>query len=125
MTYAVTFAHAASDGDIRLNPRTGQWVEPESPALEMVINTLRTPKGSCLAVPDLGVEWSRIDTLRTDAAATARAVILAGLGSLLSDGWIESVSVTVEVDPSRGRLLYSVSFVDPRLKKKLTATGTI
>lgn len=125
MTYAFTRSRSALDGDVRMDPRTGSWQAASSPALEMVLNTLRTPLGGCLATPDLGVDWSKVDTLRTDAAATGRAVILAGLQPLVSTGWITDVRAEVTVDARRGLLGYTVTFVDPRLKKTLTAQGTI
>ena len=102
---------------------SGDFVAAPSPALEIVKRTLRTPRGACLAQPSLGVDWSRVNILRTTAEADGRAVILAALQPLVTARVIAGLTVTVEVDPGRGRLLYSVDFLDVRLAQRQRTTG--
>lgn len=125
-SYAFTRSRNALDGDVLVDSATSRWVEATSPARELVLIRLRTPLGSMLCAPTLGVDWSRVQTLRTDAPATARQAIEAGLAPLVRAGVISDLGVVVEVDPARGRLLYEVSFVDVRLRPrtKQTVTGT-
>ena len=59
----------------------------------MVLLILRTQRGRCLVDPDMGVDWAKVDKLRTDASATANAIITAALAPLVSDGKISELAV--------------------------------
>lgn len=124
--YAITRARSPLTGDVLLNTTTSRWVEADSPARELVLIRLRTPLGSMLCAPEIGVDWQRVSTLRTDAPATARQAIEAGLAPLVRSGAIRDLSVHVQVDAARGRLLFEVDFVDVRLSPstRQTVTGT-
>ena len=65
------------------DPQTGDWLTTNdpvtsvavfdlaaSPALELVKRILRTPRGACLLDPTLGVDWTKVDPLGTNAEAT-------------------------------------------------------
>lgn len=115
MTYAITRARSGADGDLRWDEVRNTWRRAESPATELVVIALRTQLGECLVDGTLGVDWSSVDKLRTDAQATARAAIIAGLRRYVVAGYIGDVDVRVMVFPSRGRIEFDVSFVDVRL----------
>ena len=75
MTYATTRARSGFTGEVLFDDRRGTWRDAQSPATEMVLLILRTPLGKCLVRPTLGVDWSRVNKLRTDAPDTARAAV--------------------------------------------------
>ena len=116
----------------RRDPTTGEvlftgnnWIASPSPQAERVLMILRTPRGTCLVDPSLGVEWSRVDKLGTGAASTARDVILAALAFVVAAGDITALVVSCEVDVQRGLLLYDVSFSDPRLDRRARIRGEV
>lgn len=115
MTYSVTRARSGVGAEVRWNTTRNTWRRAESPATELVTIALGCQRGACPVDPDLGVDWASVDKLRTDAQATARAVILAGLKRYLDAGQIRDVSVEVEVYPARGLLTFDVSFIDVQL----------
>ncbi len=121
--YAYTQRHDPTTGEPILvgNERA----ESTAPQTERALMALRTSKGSCLVDPDFGVEWSRITKIGTGAAATAKAIITAGLAFLTRDDSITNLVVACEVDAQRGLLLYDVSFTDPRLDRRARIQGEV
>jgi hypothetical protein len=122
MSYAITRA-LGSAGAPTLVLR-GNWTRATSPALEQVLIVLRTQLGSCPVMPSLGVDWTRIDKLRTSAQADAETAIRAGLDALVRAGTIRDLKVTVRVSAARGLLTYEVGFVDVLLTTR-TTTGPL
>lgn len=118
MTYAITRSLSPNAGPT-LDAR-GAWTRATSPALERVLIALRTQLGSCPVMPTLGVDWRRVDKLRTSARADAEAAIRAGLASLVTDGAIRDLTVDVKVSAARGLLTYTVEFVDVLLATRIT-----
>lgn len=121
--YAYTRRRDPTTGDVLF--AGNNWIESPSPQAERVLMILRTPRGTCLVDPALGVEWSRVDKLGTGAASTARDVILAALAFVVAAGDITSLVVSCEVDVPRGLLLYDVSFSDPRLDRRARIRGEV
>lgn len=122
MTYAACRALAPNAGPtLDVN---GRWSRATSPALERVLIALRTQLGACPVMPELGVDWRRVDKLRTSAQADAETAIRAGLASLVTDGAIRDLKVDVKVSAARGLLTYTVDFVDVLLATRLT-TGPL
>lgn len=124
MTYAVCLARSPLTGDTSTVAATNALRRAASPALEQVLIVLRTQLGSCTAMPTLGVDWRRIDKLRTSAPADAESAIRAGLASLVRAGTISGLTVTVTVQAAIGRLSYEVAFVDVLLQQRVT-TGVL
>ena len=122
MTYAATRARSGLTGDVLFDDRRGTWKLAASPATEMVLIILRTTLGKCLVRPTLGVDWSRVNKLRTDAPATAQAAVNAALAPLVRDGFIRDPQVTARVFSSRGLLELDVSFIDVRLRTQTRTT---
>jgi len=122
MTYATTRARSGLTGEVLFDDRRGTWRDAQSPATEMVVIILRTPLGKCLVRPTLGVDWSRVNKLRTDAPATAQAAVNAALAPLVRDGFIRDQQVTARVFSSRGLLELDVSFIDVRLRAQTRTT---
>lgn len=119
--YAYTQRHDPTTGAPILDGN--QRAASTAPQTERALMALRTPKGSCLVDPEFGVDWSRVTKLGTGAAATAKAVITAGLAFMVADGGITNLTVLCEVDVSRGLLLYDVSFTDPRFDRRARIRG--
>ena len=70
MTYAVTRARDVNS-EVKWDDTRNTWKRASSPAAEMVLLILRPQRGRCLVDPDMGVDWAKVDKLRTDASATA------------------------------------------------------
>lgn len=115
MTYAVTRSRSGVAGEVRWDSTRNTWLRAQSPATELVIIALRTQLGECIVDRELGVDWAAVDKLRSDAPATARAAIIAGLHRYVTAGFISDVDAVVSVFPVRGVLEFDVSFVDVRL----------
>lgn len=115
MSYGVTRTQDQT-GDVGWVSGRNTWERAESPVAERVRFVLATPRGECLVDPELGVDWRRVDLLRTDAVATAEASIRAALKGLVDAQEIRDVAVRVDVFPARGLIAYDVSFVDVKLK---------
>ena len=98
----------------------GTWTRATSPARERVLIILRTQLGQCLVAPELGVDWRRVDKLRTSAPADAETVIRSGLAALVRDGTIANLAVTAKVSASRGVLTFTVDFLDVLLNAQQT-----
>lgn len=124
MTYAITRSLDAETGNPSVSTATGAWVRAPSPALVMVLLALRTQLGACPVDAGLGVDWRRIDKLRTTASADAESAIRAGLARLVAAGTITRLAVTVRVFAGVGRVEYEVSFVDARLSTPRSVRGT-
>lgn len=122
MTYAFTVKTDPSSGEPLFSGNSR--VESTSPQVERALFILRTPRGSCLLDPDIGVEWSRVNKLATGAAETAKAAITDGLRALTSDNSILNLTVACEVSVARGLLLYDVAFTDPRLDRRARIQGS-
>ena len=122
MTYAVTRARDVNS-EVKWDSARNTWKRATSPAAEMVLLILRTQRGRCLVDPDMGVDWAKVDKLRTDASATANAIITAALAPLVSDGKISELSVRADVYPVRGMIAFDVSFVDVQLRTRERVTG--
>lgn len=122
--YAYTRDLDGGTGDVKFNASAETWSEGQ-PMTVAALTTLRTPKGRCLVDPDLGVDWDRVDALSQNAAATGRRIILDAFKRYVDAGLVRDVTADVEVDPSLGRLLYSVSFYDVRERQRVEAvTGS-
>lgn len=115
MTYAVTRARSGVNAEVRWDATRNSWQRAESPATELVTIALLCQRGACPVDPDLGVDWASVDKLRTDAPATAREAILAGLKRYVDAGQIRDVIASVQVFPARGVMEFDVSFVDVQL----------
>lgn len=89
-----------------------------APALEIVLLTLRTWKGRALAVPTFGTDWSRVNKLGTNALADASGVLSDALVPLVRRGVIADLKLNVEVDATRGVLVFDVDFYDPEARKR-------
>ena len=122
MTYAIT-RRMDPDGGPSIDAR-GTWTRATSPALEQVLIVLRTQLGACPVMPELGVDWRRVDKLRTSAPADAETAIRAGLASLVRAGTIRDLTVTAKVSAARGLLTYNVGFIDVLLSTRQT-TGSL
>jgi len=121
MSYAVTRTMPAAQPTLDTR---GTWTRATSPALEQVLLALRTQLGSCPVMPTLGVDWTRIDKLRTSAQADAETAIKAGLDFLVRAGTIRDLKVSAKVSAARGTLSYAVDFFDVLLSTRQT-TGTL
>lgn len=108
--YAHTRALDPVTGDVRLSG--GQWVVG-SPAAELVLQVLRTPKGTYLPDPSYGIDLSAVTHDHPNVTAKLHAAITAALRHLVEDGFITDLLVKVQRS-GRGRLGYDVSFYDPR-----------
>ena len=75
-------------------------------------------------MPSLGVDWARLDKLRTSAQADAETAIKAGLEFLVRGGTIRDLKVSARVSAARGTLTYAVDFFDVLLSTRQT-TGTL
>lgn len=113
--YAVTRARSGVGAEVQWDSARNSWKRSQSPATELVTIALGCQRGGCPTDPELGVDWASVDKLRTDAGATARAAILAGLKRYVDAGQIRDVVAEVEVYPARGLLTFDVSFVDVQL----------
>lgn len=120
--YAITRALGV-DGAPTLDARA-TWTKATSPALEQVLIALRTQIGSAPAMPELGVDWQRIDKLRTSAPADTETAIKAGLDFLVRAGTIRDLKVSAKVSAARGHVTYTVDFYDVRLAARQT-TGAL
>lgn len=88
------------------------WARSTAPMSEIVAMTMRTQLGACLVDPELGVDWARVSKNATGASALARTTIETALARYVRAGQIANLAVTCEV--SGGRLLYEISYRDPR-----------
>lgn len=114
--YLYTRALSAPTGRF-VFPATGTaFTASESPALEIVIRTLRTPLGLCAANPSFGTDWSRVQKMAPNAASTARSVIQDALAGAVRRGVLSGLEVSATV-PRPGVILWSVEFTDPRLAR--------
>lgn len=121
MTYAVTRRMTAAQPTLDAR---GTWDRATSPALAQVLIALRAQLGSSPAMPSLGVDWARLDKLRTSAQADAETAIKAGLDFLVRAGTIRDLKVSAKVSAARGHLTYTVDFVDVLLASRQT-TGAL
>lgn len=117
MTYA-TSRRLTTAGDYVWS--TSGFAATPSPAASMVLFVLRTTQGQCLALPDVGVPWPT--KLGTNAAASVRTAILAGLADLLRRGVIDQVDVRTEEQPN-GTMLFEVTFRDVRAGTRESVRG--
>ncbi len=107
-----------------LDPSTGnvllenqRW-KGGSPAAEIVLRVLRTPKGSYLPDPTFGFDYSLLNHLTNDSEARIKAGIETALNYLVQDSVISSLKVKVQVDILRKAVVYDVSFYDPLLRQR-------
>lgn len=115
--YAYAPQHAPISGEVIFDPATGLWPAASSPALEVVLFTLRTPRGQALAAPHIGVDWQSINKVSANAAALTEQVITAGLQLYVSQGLIADLKVRAEVSADGGAIRYAVTFRDVRLAR--------
>lgn len=102
-----------------LNPQTGQplvsagiWTRG-APMAEVVVRILRTPQGTYKPERSFGVEYGQIDKGSADAPEALRSAIESALAKLVRDKLIENL--TIEVERHGDRLLYEISFDDPKV----------
>jgi len=112
MTYAVARARSGVNGEVQWDASRNSWRRSPSPASELVVIALQCQRGACPVDLALGVDWSSVDKLRTDARSRAEDAIRAGLKRYVDSGAIADLAVSVEVYPARGLLTFDVSFVD-------------
>lgn len=112
MTYSVAFARSGVDGEVQWDAVRNSWKRSESPATELVVIALQCQRGTCPVDPGLGVDWSSVDKLRTDARTRAEDAIRSGLKRYVDSGAIADLRVSAEVYPARGMIAFDVSFVD-------------
>jgi hypothetical protein len=109
--YAHTRKLGPSNGEFELD-RDGRTWATGQPAAELVLRALRTPRGSCPLWPEYGLDMTGLDVARTDAASQVRVAITGALAFLTREQRITNVRISVSVE--RDRLLYTVTFDDPR-----------
>lgn len=116
----------------QLHPATGAWgmnggnlARSPSPGMSAVLLVLRTQKGEALADHELGVDYRSARRATGNAAENLRAAVFAGLARLVSRGVISAPAVVVRATevPAGAREEIDVSFYDPVLRTRLTATG--
>lgn len=112
MTYAVARSRSGVGAEVKWDAARNSWQRSPSPASELVVIALQCQRGECPVDTALGVDWSSVDKLRTDARARAEDAIRAGLKRYVDSGAIADLVVSVEVYPARGLLTFDVSFVD-------------
>lgn len=112
MSYAVARARSGVNGEVQWDASRNSWQRSPSPASELVVIALQCQRGTCPVDLALGVDWSSVDKLRTDARSRAEDAIRAGLKRYVDSGAIADLAVSVEVYPARGLLTFDVSFVD-------------
>ncbi len=112
MTYAVARARSGVNGEVKWDNTRNSWRRSVSPASELVVIAMQCQRGECPVDPALGVDWSSVDKLRTDARTRAEDAIRTGLKRYVDSGAIADLVVSVEVYPARGLLTFDVSFVD-------------
>lgn len=107
-----------------LDPRTGnltmvnqRW-KAGSPAAEIVLRVLKTPKGTYLPDPTFGFDYSLLDHVRPDSEEKIKAGIRECLNYLVKDRVITDLNIKVEVDAKKKTVLFDVSFIDPLLKQR-------
>lgn len=92
-------------------------VDRGNPAIELVLMTLATPKGTYLPDPTLGPNYEVLQKARPNLQATWKAEVESSLARFIPN---RILKLTVEVDPPRrNRLVYLVSFVDARAADRL------
>lgn len=112
MTYAVARSRSGVGAEVKWDAARNSWLRSPSPAAELVVIAMQCQRGECPVDTALGVDWSSVDKLRTDARARAEDAIRAGLKRYVDSGAIADLVVSVEVYPARGLLTFDVSFVD-------------
>ncbi len=105
-----------TDFTFDIDPATGDFLLDDghpkaaaSVALGLVVWTLRTPVGTCLAAPTRGVDWSAAKVDRPGATVTLRRELERALGWIAEAGYLSGLAVTVD-SPARGRLRYEIAF---------------
>lgn len=111
----------------QFNPQTGgvvmrgtSWAAG-APAMELVLRTLRTPKGRYLLDKDFGLDYAKFQKLFPGADARCQTAIEDALAWLVKGKIIEKLKVKVEV--SRGQCRVDVSFYDLRSRAFHQVTG--
>lgn len=102
-----TFDIDPATGDFNLDD--GHPKAASSVALGLVVWTLRTPLGTCLVAPDVGVDWSSAKVDRPGATVTLKRELERALAWIVEAGHMTGLEVTVD-SPSRGRLRYEIAF---------------
>jgi hypothetical protein len=107
----------------RFDPATRDFIMRDSnfeagdPAVELVLMTLSTPKGTYLPDPTLGPDYEILTLQSSKVAVMWKASVNEALRRFVPS---RITDIKVEVDPPRnGRLVFSVEFVDPRAESKL------
>ena len=101
-----------------LDPRTGDWLAGTSrpggqPATQIVLWELRTQLSTYRPDPTRGVDYRKVQRKTASSQAVWKAEVERGLGRYVRAGVIRDLKVVVD-PPTKDRLLYDVSFVDPR-----------
>ena len=121
MTY--TRAIDAQTGQLLFDTIQHTWPASPAPMRDVVVRVLRTPRGSCLASPSFGLDYSKLDKASPQLAATFEAAALAALAYLTSAGLITDVRTLASVE--RSTLRYTVTFRDPNLSAPQRITDRI
>lgn len=116
----------------QIHPATGAWemtagnyTRAPSPGMSAVLLVLRTQPGEALADPELGVDYRGARRKTGARDENLRAAVMAGLARLVSRGVIRDPAVVVRATelPQGAREETDVSFFDPTLGRRVTATG--
>lgn len=92
-------------------------VDRGNPAIELVLMTLSTPKGTYLPDPTLGPNYEVLQKAKPNLSTRWKAEVESSLARFIPN---RILKLTVEVDPPlRNRLVYLVSFVDARSADRL------
>lgn len=119
--YALTAALDPATGDAVLED--GRRAHGEAPMLQCVLRILRTVRGEYAYDPTFGVDYSVARKASPGTAAAWRGAVIAALEPLVRRGSITRVQVSAEL--SGERLLYEVTFADPRQPGARVSTGRL
>lgn len=121
-SYAITRRLDPNTGIFDLDTDGRDWAEGE-PATELVIRALRTPLGSCPLDPSYGIDTREVSRAWPNLSQRATVAITAALAFLTKSNRITDLRVTAQAE--RDRLVYSVTFFDPRSRTRATVPGSL
>jgi phage gp46-like protein len=107
-----------------LDPATGDWLAGTdrpggAPAVQIVLWTLRTQRGSFAPDETFGLDYRVAQKRTSSTQADWKAEVERALARHVTRGVITSLVVTVD-PPTRDRLLFDVAFTDPRTAERVT-----
>lgn len=107
-----------------LDPVTGDWLAGTdrpggAPAVQIVLWTLRTHRGSFAPDETFGLDYRVAQRRTASTQADWKAEVERALARHVRARVITDLRVTVD-PPAKGRLLYDVAFKDPRTAERET-----